>query len=182
MLANRPIPKWSILADEDHATGSDHEVMEWEVEVDRQEEAGHERVVGWNLAAMTEEDAKAAEKLWMELAKGRAHLDTECTAEEVEQEAAWCPEAIGNVLDGTAKKIRICTKSKRLWKPTSGKEGRLSEGKNGGDGTRNRSPRRRQNSRSRFDSPRGKCGERTCKTSEGPRYGEQHDTRTLGEV
>jgi hypothetical protein len=27
-LANRPITKWSILAD-DHATGSDHEVIEW---------------------------------------------------------------------------------------------------------------------------------------------------------
>jgi len=33
------------------------------VEADRHEEAGHERVVGWNLAGMTEEDAKAAEKL-----------------------------------------------------------------------------------------------------------------------
>jgi len=86
-LANRPITKWSIMGD-DHATGSDHEVIEWEVDVERQEEAGHERVVGWNIAAMTEEDAKAAEKLWMELAKERAHLDAECTADEVEQEAA----------------------------------------------------------------------------------------------
>jgi hypothetical protein len=64
MLANRPITKWSILAD-DHATGSDHEIIEWEVEVDRQEEAGHERVVGWNIASLTDEDVKAAEKLWM---------------------------------------------------------------------------------------------------------------------
>jgi len=85
------------------------------VEVDRQEEAGHERVVGWNIAAMTEEDAKAAEKLWMELAKERAHLDAECTADEVEQEAAWCQEAMGNILDATAKNIRICAKSKRWW-------------------------------------------------------------------
>jgi len=113
-LANRLITKWSILAD-DNATGSDHEVIEWEVEVDRQEEAGHERVVGWNIAAMTEKDAKAAEKLWMELAKQRAHLDAECTADEVEQEAAWCQEAMGNVLDTTAKKIRICAKSTRWW-------------------------------------------------------------------
>jgi hypothetical protein len=29
------------------------------VDVDRQEEACHERVVGWNLAAMTEEDSVA---------------------------------------------------------------------------------------------------------------------------
>jgi len=113
-LANRPITKWSILAD-DHTTGSDHEVIEWEVEVDRQEEAGLERVVGWNIAPTTEEDAKAAEMLQTELAKERAHLDAECTADEVEQEAAWCQEAMGNVLDATAKKIRICAKSKRWW-------------------------------------------------------------------
>jgi len=77
-LANRPIVSWTILAN-DHATGSDHEVIEWEVGVDRQEEADHERVVGWNLAAMTDEDAEAAEKLWMELAKERIQLDAECT-------------------------------------------------------------------------------------------------------
>jgi len=34
-LANRPIMRWTILAD-DHATGSDHEVIEWEVEADGQ--------------------------------------------------------------------------------------------------------------------------------------------------
>jgi hypothetical protein len=39
-LANRPIVKWTILAD-DHATGSDHEVIEWEMGVYRQEEADH---------------------------------------------------------------------------------------------------------------------------------------------
>jgi hypothetical protein len=76
---------------------------------------GHERAAGWNLAAMTEEDAKAAEKLWMELAKDRADLNAQCTADEVEQEAAWCQEAIGNVLDATAKKISICAKSKTWW-------------------------------------------------------------------
>jgi len=113
-LANRPITTLSILAD-DHATGSDHEVIEWQVEADRQEEADHEMVVGWNLAAMTEEDAKATEKLWRELAKERAHLDAECMADEVEREAAWCQEAMGNVLDATAKKIRICARSRRWW-------------------------------------------------------------------
>jgi hypothetical protein len=34
-LANRPITKWSIVAD-DHATGSDYEVIQWEVDLDRQ--------------------------------------------------------------------------------------------------------------------------------------------------
>jgi len=113
-LANRAITKWSRLA-ENHAMGSDHEVIEWEVEADRREESDHEWVVGWNLAAMKEEDAEAAEKLWTELAKEGAHLDVACTADEVEQEAAWCQEAMGNVLDTTTQKIRICARSKTWW-------------------------------------------------------------------
>jgi len=52
---------WTILED-DHATGSNHKVIEWEVEADWQEEADHERVVGWNLASTTEKDFEAAEK------------------------------------------------------------------------------------------------------------------------
>ena len=113
-LANRPIIKWTILAD-DHATGSEHEVIEWEVGVDRQAEADHERVVGWNLAAMTEKDIEAAQKLWRKLARERAQLDAECTEDEVEQEVAWCQEAMSSVLNATAKKIRICARSKRWW-------------------------------------------------------------------
>jgi hypothetical protein len=53
--------KWSILPD-NHPTGSDHKVTEWEVEADRQEDADHKRVVVLNLAAMTEKDMEAAEK------------------------------------------------------------------------------------------------------------------------
>jgi len=83
--------------------------------VDRQEEADHERVAGWNIAAMTEHDLEAAEKLWMELEKERAHLSAECTEDEVEQEAAWCQEAMSSILNSTAMKIRICAKSKRWW-------------------------------------------------------------------
>jgi len=113
-LANRPIVRWTILAD-DHAAGSDHEVIEWEVGVDWQEEADHERVVGWNSAAMTQEDAEAAEMLWMELAKKRTHLDAECTEDEVEQEAAWWQEAMSSILDTMAKKIRNCARSNRWW-------------------------------------------------------------------
>jgi hypothetical protein len=126
-LANRPIMKWSILAD-DHATRSDHEVIEWEVEAERHEEPDHERVVGWNLAAMTEQDLETAEKLWTDLAKERAHLDAECTEDEVEQEAAWCQEAMSSILNATAKKIRICAKSNRWWNPDI-KERRKADGR-----------------------------------------------------
>ena len=97
--------------------------------VDKQEEADHERVVGWNLAAMTEEDTEAAETLWMELAKERTQLDAECTADEVEQEAAWCQEAMSSVLDATAKKISICARSNRWWRNADIEERRMTVGR-----------------------------------------------------
>jgi hypothetical protein len=43
-LANRPIVQWPILAD-DHTAGSDHEAIEWDVSVQRQEETDHGRGV-----------------------------------------------------------------------------------------------------------------------------------------
>jgi len=52
-----------------------------------QDEADHLQVIGWNLAAMSKEDEKAAEKLWKELEGQRARLDKECTGDEVEREA-----------------------------------------------------------------------------------------------
>jgi hypothetical protein len=101
-----------ILADE-NPTKSDHEVIEWEVDVDRQEVADYERVLRWNLAAMIEEDVEAAEQLLVELAKERAYLDPGITEDNVEQETEWCLDAISSVLYAMVEKIRICTKSKR---------------------------------------------------------------------
>jgi hypothetical protein len=72
-------------------------------------------VVRWNLAAMMDKDVDAAEKLWMELVKGRAHPDGECTADEVEQEATWRQHVTISILNATAKKIMICARSNRLW-------------------------------------------------------------------
>ena len=111
-LANRPITRWTTL-DGRHATGSDHEVIEWEFNVETQEEADQVQVIGWNLAAMSKEDKEVAEKLWKELEGERAHLDEKCIGVNVEREAEWCLEALSNVLNGKAKKIRIRTQSTR---------------------------------------------------------------------
>jgi hypothetical protein len=97
--------------------------MEWEVEAERQEEVEHKWVVWWNLAAMTEKELETAEKLWMDLVKERAHLDAECTEDEVEQEAAWCQDAMSSVPNATAKNNRIRAKSKR-WLNTDIKDRR----------------------------------------------------------
>jgi hypothetical protein len=126
-LANGPITKWDVLAD-GHATGTHHQGIEWEVEADRQEEADHERVVRRNFTVMMEEDPEAAGKLWAELAKERDDLDAECTQDEVEQEAAWCQEALSSVLNPKAEKIRICAKSKR-WCNADIKERRKAVGR-----------------------------------------------------
>jgi len=96
-----------------------------------QEEAHHERVVGRNSAAMTEKDKDAAEKQLMELAKESAQLDAECTENEVEQQAAWCQEAMSSVPNTTAKRIRICGRSKMRWN-TDIKERRRSGGRQRG--------------------------------------------------
>jgi len=61
MQLNRPMAQSSILAD-DHTMGSDPRGIEREEDFDKPEEVDHERVVRWNLAAMMEEDAEAAEK------------------------------------------------------------------------------------------------------------------------
>jgi len=88
-----------------------------EVGLDRQEEADRERVVGWNVVAMTVDDAQPAGKLQMELTKQRTQLEEECKENEVEQEAEWCQEAMSSVPDTAAKTIRICARSKRWWNP-----------------------------------------------------------------
>ena len=67
------------------------------------------------MAVMTEEDPEAAEEIWAEPAKERAHVDAECTKDEGEQEAACCQEAMNSILNATAKKIRICAILKRWW-------------------------------------------------------------------
>jgi hypothetical protein len=101
--------------DRRHGTGSDHELIQWEFSVDKQEEVDHVQVIGWNLAAMSKEDEKAAEKLWKELEGQRARLEEECTGDEVEREAEWSQETLSKFLDAKAKKIRICARSTRWW-------------------------------------------------------------------
>jgi hypothetical protein len=102
-LATRPITRWTTQ-DGSHATGSNQEVIEWQFNVDRQEEADHVQVTGWNLAAMSTEDQEAAEKLWWELERERAHLGEECREDDVEREAECCQETLSNILDAKAKK------------------------------------------------------------------------------
>ena len=103
-LATRPIKRWTIL-EGSHATGSDHEVIEWEFNVDKQVEEDHMQVIGWNLAATSKQDQEAAETLWKQLERERAHLGEECRGDHIEREAEWCQATMSEVQDAKAKKI-----------------------------------------------------------------------------
>jgi len=79
--------------------------------MEKQEEAGGTEGVGWNLAAMSQEDKEQSENLWREHARGGVSLGVESTGDDIKSEAEWCQEALGKVLTTTARKIRICARS-----------------------------------------------------------------------
>jgi hypothetical protein len=60
-------------------------------------------------------DKEQAEKHWKEGARVRAYLGVESSGDDVESEAEWCQEVLGQVFSSSAKKITICTRSKRWW-------------------------------------------------------------------
>jgi len=93
-LANPPFGNWTIL-DGNHATWSDHEITEYDVDMERQEEAGGAEVVGWNLAATSLEDEGQAEKLWSEREIGRAYLGVGSTGGDGQSKGDWCQESLG---------------------------------------------------------------------------------------
>jgi len=113
-LANRIFGKWMIV-DGCYATGSEHQIIEWELEMEKQEEAGGTQVIRWNIAAMLQEEVEVAEKMWRERVKERANFGAESTWDKVESKAEWCQQALSKVHHATAKKIPICAHSKRWW-------------------------------------------------------------------
>jgi hypothetical protein len=96
-----------------HAIGSDPEIIDWVIDVEQQQYAGGTEVVGWNLAAMSQEDNMQTDSLWREQAGGSASLGVESTGNDIESEAELCHKARLKVLDATANKISICITSKR---------------------------------------------------------------------
>ena len=72
-------------------------------------------IIRWNLASLSKEEKEAAENPWRELERERAQLGKKCMGDNVEREAESCQETLSKVLDAKAKKIRICTRSKRWW-------------------------------------------------------------------
>jgi len=160
-LASRPITRWTIL-DWRHAPGSDHEVIEREFSVDTQDEADHVQVMGWNLAAMSQEDEKAVEKLWNELEGQRARLDEECTGDEVEREAECCQETLSKVLDAKVTK-KESEPSRRGGGTVRYTRGEAHSGeRKAWEGGQKRQRTQKRNCRGRFASPSAACRTIAC--------------------
>jgi len=128
------------------------------------ENAGHAKVEGWNLPVMKEENMEVVEKLWLELEKAGAHLDVECTADEVELETTWSQEAMGSMLIGTLSLSGYAGHQRYGGLPPCAADHRQLEGNEGRDRPRKRKLVRRQNTCSRFVNPRGQCAARSCQT------------------
>jgi len=115
---------WSLL--EGEASGSDHEVILWEI-IEGGEKGGQSRVVtGWDIAGWSnkgkaEEDRKEAEKKAEQARTTFAQLtrhiliNDESTEGEIEEVAIALRSAMTETLERHAKQRRWCTRSKRWW-------------------------------------------------------------------
>ena len=125
--------EWSVLSDQQ--TGSDHEVIAWEV-LAKEEVVGKEtsaEVTGWDIRGwdhtwITGEDAEAAKKKRAEVeaffrrrAGETPTLSDASTAAEVDVAAVALREAMTDTLDKFARKKRCCARSKRWWTEDLGK-------------------------------------------------------------
>ena len=111
-----PLQAWTV--DQDHPTGSDHEllVMEW-APIEHGSEPPSREVTGWQIQAL-QADPQAleyAKQCWEANAEQRTPLDDTCSLVDVAEEAAWIQETLSMVLNQHAKPIRVSPRSKRWW-------------------------------------------------------------------
>jgi hypothetical protein len=112
---------WQVLEDDDDATGSDHVTIAWSFDGEAQEMDQEYLMRGWsltNLQGNSEEvrDARReAGREWVGRLADRPRLHDDSPRAELEDEAVRVQEATVAVLNGHAKKITLCARSKRWW-------------------------------------------------------------------
>jgi hypothetical protein len=94
---------------------SNSEIREWEVDMEKKEEAAGIQVVGWKLVTLLPEDKEQTVNLCREWATGRSYLGVESTGNKLERKAKWFQEVLHNVVDATPQKIGICAWPTRWW-------------------------------------------------------------------
>ncbi|KAL2004467.1 hypothetical protein VTN00DRAFT_3496 [Thermoascus crustaceus] len=108
-----PLEAWFV--DQDHPTGSDHEVivMEWSpLRKDPREPS--KEITCWQIQAL-QADTEALNQAmqdWQTQATGRQSLTDNCTEEDVLEEATWIQNTLTAILNQHAKPIRVSPASK----------------------------------------------------------------------
>ena len=102
-----PLETWGI--DQEHPTGSDHEliVMEW-TPLERTSATPSQDVTGWQIQTL-QANPQALEEAkgdWQTRTQPRPCLGDSCSSEDLAGEAIWIQEALTAVLDQHAKQIR----------------------------------------------------------------------------
>jgi len=115
---------WCLLQEE--ATGSDHEVIMWEVLRGKEGGKPGKTVTGWDISGSkgkgkeeeerkkAEEKARRAEDMFRQLMRD-TRLDDESTKEQISGMADRLRAAMTETLDRHAVQKRWCSRSKRWW-------------------------------------------------------------------
>lgn len=109
---------YRVLTDDGAETGSDHAVIEWRIQPQRG--ASRERpAYGWDITGLVrdKEQLGKAKKEWLDLMSRLpyAYLRDTSTVQDLESQAEGIQLAAVQALDRHARKVRICTMSKRWW-------------------------------------------------------------------
>ena len=111
------IASWAVLEDDEHATGSDHEIIEWMVDLGAVTGERVAEVKGWAITELLADDNKTdeAKREWQSQMAGRPMLSNTAEVDQLEEEAQHIQDSMVRVLDMHARKIRLCARSKKWW-------------------------------------------------------------------
>lgn len=107
---------WTI--DPEYATPSDHELISFDLE-NLNGSVGalgpSNKVTGWDIKNMTEDQEQMAYKTWKELADQRIIMNDSNNKAELDEEAQWISDTLILILDQHVNKLKLCARSKRWW-------------------------------------------------------------------
>jgi len=104
-----PGQRGRLLEDDEHATGSDHEIIEWMVDLGAIPGERVAEVKGWPITELLADEDKTdeAKREWQSQMAGRPMLSDAAGVDQLEEEAQHIQDSM--VRD------RLCARSKKWW-------------------------------------------------------------------
>jgi len=188
---------WSLL--EGEATGSDHEVILWEIIEEGEKAERSTAVTGWDISSWStrgkpekerkevERKAEQARATFNQLTR-HISLNDESTEDKIEESAIALRTAMTETLEWHAKQRCWCTRSKRWWtdelrdlRKILGRSRRKWDWEaDGGSGTGRQHRRLSATNEERSGEQRRSAGTHFYRRQRERRYGRQRDTRHPG--